>query len=175
MVDGLVVSAIGVAVVFVTLTIMMLLVMGMERAMRERKVAVESAAAGIAAVTTHEAKAAMQITVEPGNTAEVAAVALALASYLRGQGKQFEAGSISIGRASYRVEVGDISQPPVAISVNGERFWAGMNGEGLPVSVPGAPVPGARVGEAQTGRIWRSAYPLAQGGYWDRRGWSGRL
>ncbi|MEE8470082.1 MAG: OadG family protein [Dehalococcoidia bacterium] len=173
--DGLLLSVIGIAAVFVTLTVLMLFVMGMERVLRGRGVAVEGMAAEGAAVATGEVGAVAEMAAEPGDTVEVAAVALALASYMRGQGKQFGAGPLAVGGAQYQVEVGDLSRSPVVVVVNGQSYWASMDGEGLPVAAQIAPVLRARTGETQRGRGWRSAYPPAQGGHWDRRGWSGGL
>ncbi len=164
--EGLLISGVGVGAVFGTLAILMFLIVGMGRVFRSDGVAVEEAvaAAGV------EAKVGEGLE----DTVEVAAIALALASYMKERGKELGGRHIAVGGVHYQVEVGDLSLSPVAVVVNGESHWASVDGEGLPVTEQIAPVPGAQMRDTPRGRSWRSAYPLAQGGaYWDRRGWGG--
>lgn len=158
--EGLLISVVGVAAVFVSLTVLMLLIRGMKRVFRSEEV-----------VAGGEAEA--KVGAEPEDTVEVAAIALALASYMKKRGKELGGWPIAVGGVYYQVEVGDLSHSPVAVVVNGRSHWASADGEGLPVIEQIAPVLGARMRDIQRGRNWRSAYPLSQGGYWDRRGWGG--
>ena len=167
-IEGLRISGIGVGAVFGTLAILMFVMMGMGRVFRTGGVAVEEAVA--VAVGGVEAKVGEGLE----DTVEVAAIALALASYMKERGKELGGRPIAIGGVHHQVEVGDLSRSPVAVVVNGRSYWASVDGEGLPVTEQIAPVLGAQMRDTQRGRNWRSAYPLAQGTYWDRRGWGGR-
>lgn len=165
--EGLIISGVGIATIFVTLTVMMLLMRGMERVFRQDEVSVEEmeATGGIK----------REPDIEPENSAEVAAITLALVSYMKEQGRELRGRPFSIGGRQYQVELGDLSRSPVAVVVNGESYWASVGGEGLPVAEQVVPVLGTEVREAQRGQGWRSAYPPDQGGFWERRGWSGRI
>jgi len=165
-VEGLLISGVGIGAVFGSLLIIMFLMMGVERVFRGDGVAVEE----LVAVEGEEARVGEGLE----DTAEVAAIALALASYMKERGKELGGRPIAIGGVHYQVEVGDLSRSPVAVVVNGRSYWASVDGEGLPVAEQIAPVLGAQMRDTQRGRNWRSAYPLAQGAYWDRRGWAGR-
>ena len=150
MTDGLLLSAIGLASVFAILTIIMLLVRMLVRLLRNGEVPVEQAAvarAGSALVTgatetpeevaTGEApastpvgapEAAIREPEQPGiegrpgprDAAEVAAIAVAVAARMRGQGKEWRGPRIVIDGAQYEVNLGDPSQSLVAATVNGE-------------------------------------------------------
>ncbi len=108
----------------------------------------------------------------PESTAEVAAIALAVAAHLRKQGRELTGRPLVIEDVQYEVEVGDHSHSPVDVTVNGEMFAASLDGRGLPVGRGAPPAGTVRIGDAQRGRAWRSACPVPQGGHWDRRGWS---
>ena len=159
-IEGLLISGVGIGAVFGSLLIIMFLMMGVERVFRSDGVAVEG----------EEARVGEGLE----DTAEVAAIALALASYMKERGKELGGRPIAVGGVHYQVEVGDLSRSPVAVVVNGRSHWASVDGEGLPVTEQIAPVLGAQMIDIQRGRNWRSAYPLSQGGYWDRWGWGGR-
>ena len=165
--EGLSISGIGVGAVFGSLIVLMFVMMGLERVFRSAEVAVEEtvAAGGV------EAK----VGEGPEDMVEVAAIALALASYMKERGKELGGRPIAIGGVNYQVEVGDLSRSPVAVVVDGRSYRACVDGEGLPATERIALVLGTQLRDAQRGWNWRSAYPLAQGGYWYRRGWLGRL
>lgn len=166
-VEGLFISGVGVGAVFGSLLIIMFLMMGVERVFRSDGVAVEEA------VAAGDVEAKVGEGLE--DVVEVAAIALALASYMKERGKELGGRPIAISGVHYQVEVGDLSRSPVAVVVNGGSYWASVDGEGLPVIEQIAPALGTQMRDTQRGRNWRSAYPLAQGGaYWDRRGWAGR-
>ena len=170
MLEGLLITVVGMAVVFVVLAILMYVIMGMERLFREKGVAEvvsEKVAVTEALPQAPEAGAA------PESTVEVAAIAVALASYLKERGKKLGA-SLSVGSEHYHVEMGDPSVSPVNLKVNQEHYCAAVGDEGLPPAEQDASVaPQAK--EAQRGSPgWRSAYPPPQGGFWCRRGWTGR-
>ena len=170
MLEGLLITVVGMAVVFVVLAILMYVIMGMERLFREKGVAQivsEKVAVTEALPQAPEAGAA------PESTVEVAAIALALASYLKERGKKLGA-SLSIGGEQYHVEMGDPSIPPVNLKVNQEHYRAAIGEEGLPPAEQAASVaPQAKDGQRGSPG-WRSAYPPPQGGFWCRRGWTGR-
>ncbi len=156
LIEGLSISGIGVGAVFGSLIVIMFVMMGIERVFRSDGVAVQEKAGG-----------------GPRDMVEVAAVALALASYMKQRGKGLGGRMIAISGVNYQVEVGDLSRSPVAVVVNGGSYRASVDGEGLPVAERIAPVVGAPMRDARRGRNWRSAYPLGQGGrHWDRRGWA---
>ena len=114
----------------------------------------------------------VEVQEQPEDTVEVAAIALALAAHMSGRGKALGGRPITIGGVEYQVDVGDLSTSPVAVTVNGARYWTSLDGKGLPLAVGGVLVIGARMRDAHGNRVWRMAYPLGIGGYWDRRGWS---
>ena len=163
--EGLLISGVGIGAVFGSLLIIMFSMMGLERVFRGQGVAVEELVA--------EGGVGAGVGETPGDIVEVAAIALALASYMKERGKELGGRPIAISGVQYQVEVGDLSRSPVAVVVNGRSHWASADGEGLPVTEQIAPVLGTAMRETQRGRNWRSAYPLSIGGYWDRRGWGG--
>ena len=63
----------------------------------------------------------------------MAAIALALACYLREQGKELRP-PIAMNGVQYQVEIEDLSCYPIAVAVNGDRWWAKVCGEEPPVT-----------------------------------------
>jgi hypothetical protein len=107
---------------------------------------------------------------DAGELAEVAAIAVALGAYMRGAGRELSGHRMRIDDASFEVEVGDHSLPSIPVTVNGHRFLASL-GSGAPGTVRTGPAVITRRPHALNATGWRSAYTIAQGGYWDRRGW----
>ena len=170
MLEGLLITVVGMAVVFVVLAILMYVIMGMERLFREKEVA-QIVSEKVA--VTEELPQAPEAGATPESTVEVAAIAVALASYLKERGKKLGA-SLSVGSEHYHVEMGDPSVSPLNLQVNQEHYCPALGEEGLPPPEQAASVvPQAK--DAQRGSPgWRSAYPPPQGGFWCRRGWTGR-
>jgi hypothetical protein len=110
----------------------------------------------------------------PEDGAEVAAIALAIASHMKERGRDLH-GHLVIGDTEYSVSVGLPWDYPVPIVVDGEKYWASLDGRGLPVGGGATPLRATRIGDAQRGRQWRSAYPMPIGTPWDRRGWTRRM
>lgn len=168
--EGLIIALIGMGAVFVSLTIIMFLMIGMERIFRKRGMSVHESMAvgwGVAGLGMER-----EAGVESLDAVEVAAITLALASYMKERGKQLGT-SVVINGLCYKVEVGDTTCSPVSVVVSGESHLACLDGEGLPVIGGIAPMPIVQIRDTQHAQVWRSVHPLAQGGYWDRRGWSG--
>lgn len=107
---------------------------------------------------------------DAGGLAGVAAIAAALAAHLRGAGRELSGRRMRIDGASFEVEVGDHSLPSIPVAVNGQRFLASL-GPGAPGAKRAGPAVIPRRPPVRHATGWRSAYPVAQGGYWDRRGW----
>jgi sodium pump decarboxylase gamma subunit len=168
MLEGLLISVIGMFVVFVVLTILMFVIIGLERLFRHKEVS--EVAAEMVAV--EQAEPPKEV-VRPGDTAEVAAIALALTSYLKERGKKLEK-PLAIDGAQYQVEIDDISRTPMTVVVDGDSYRAAVGEEGLPPTEQIAPVPGTQRREPQRGLGWRSIYPPSQGGFWNRRGWTSK-
>lgn len=168
MIEGLLITVIGMLVVFVVLAILMFVIMGLERLFRVKAVS-EVAAEKTAAEGAEPQKEALR----PEDTAEVAAIALAMAAFLKERGKRLEK-PIAINGAEYHIEMSDISCSPTTVVVNGDCYRAVIGEEGLPPTEQITPVPGTRRREPQRGLGWRSIYPPSQGGFWYRRGWSGK-
>jgi hypothetical protein len=187
--EGLFISVVGMAMVFVVLIIIMFLMMGIERLFREDEgtadlsvVAVgdpeltmagarrEDAGASTAGAQQAAGLGGMLMTIgvelqaEPEGTAEVAAIALALAAHLSKRGSELGGRPMAIGSAEYAVEAGDPWSSPVAVSINGERCWGSLDGTGLPVGGTAVPTFLPLPSEPQSGRQWRSAQPIGQGG-----------
>jgi Na+-transporting methylmalonyl-CoA/oxaloacetate decarboxylase gamma subunit len=171
MLEGLFISLVGMGAVFVSLTIIMFLMMGIERVFRSEGMAIE----GMLAVGEMIAEAGVVTGGEkPGGTAEVAAITLALARHVKERGKELGT-SITINDVNYQVEVGDISGSPTSVAVNGESFWGAVDGAGLPFAKQTGIKITTQERSPQRERVWRTAYPPLQGGdYWCRRGWTGR-
>lgn len=198
--EGLLISVVGMGMVFVVLIIIMFLMMGIERLFREEQEVVDgegalsavewevgSVATGDGGAKSGQTRAhqpaglggvlmsiGVEVQAKAEDAAEVAAIALALAAHLSKRERSFEGRPIVIGDVEHSVEVTDPWSSPVAVTVDGEVCWASLDGKGLPVIRRGMPVIGDRAPDAQSGRLWRSAHPVGQGGYWDRRGWSKR-
>ncbi len=169
MIEGLSISGIGVGAIFGSLIVIMFVMMGIERVFRSDGVVVEEVVEEVVAAGSVEAKVGGKVE----DMVEVAAVALALASYMKERGRELGGRPFAISGVNYQVDVGDLSRSPVAVVVNGVSYRASVDGEGLPVAERVAPVVGTQMREIRRGRNWRSAYPLGQGGrYWDRRGWA---
>ena len=170
MLEGLFISLVGMGAVFVSLTIIMFLMIGIERVFRsEEPIAEEISVAGggtmpIAPVTER---------MGPESQAEVAAIVLALALYLKERGRQVGR-SIDIEGVHYRVEVGDTTDSTVSVIVNDEMYCGSLGDHGVLMNVQTGLRIESGVGDRKRGRIWRTAYPLLQGGYWTRPGWTGR-
>jgi Na+-transporting methylmalonyl-CoA/oxaloacetate decarboxylase gamma subunit len=165
MVEGLFISLVGMAAVFVSLTVIMFLMMGIERVFRSQGVAVQEAIALGEGLVTEA--------VGPEDAVEVAAVALALASHLRERGRELGT-TIAVDGLEYEVDVGDTARPPVAVAVNGESFRGSVGEERLSLARTATMMIAARLRRPRGERVWRSAYPLPRGDYWCRRGWTGR-
>ena len=160
MTDGLMVSSIGIASAFAVLIVVMLLTRLITRVyppMQEAGPGAEAATRGLVAPGAEEvappvAPAEVEEHLVPESTDEVVAIALALAKRMRDQGRGLEGRKLVIGEASYDVDVGDLSHSPVSVTVNGEEFWASLDGKGLPVARQNAPARGARTEAVQRGR-----------------------
>jgi len=164
MIEGLLISVVGMVVVFVALAILMFMIMGMGRLLSDKVV--------VGSVVVEEVVAGKE-EVKAEDTAEVAAIALALASYLKERGKALGR-PIAISDVQYQVEIGDLSHFPVSLMVNQDSYRAAVGDEGLPTTEQVSPKFVARAKGTQSGPGWRSAYPPSQGKYWSRRGWTGR-
>ena len=171
MLEGFFISLVGMGAVFISLAIIMLIMMGIERVFRSEEVAVEE----MLAVEEIIAEAGVVVEHEkPVSMAEVAAIALTLAKHIKGRGKELGT-SITINDVYYQVEVGDISGSPISVVVNGENFWGVVDGQGLPAAKRTSLSIKTKARSPRHERVWRTAYPPLQGGdYWCRRGWTGR-
>jgi len=152
MLEGLLITVIGMVVVFVVLTILMFMIMGMERLFRGK----EGAEVAVEKVAVEGVEPQKEV-VKPEDTAEVAAIALALASYLKERGKKLEK-RIAIDDSQYKVEISDISRTPTTVVVDGDTYQAAVGEEGLPPTEQIAPVPGTQRREPQRGLGWRSIH-----------------
>ncbi|UCG83281.1 MAG: OadG family protein [Dehalococcoidia bacterium] len=170
MLDGLFISLVGMGAVFISLTIIMFLMMGIERIFRSEELSAEEISVIGGEITTVWPVTAR---VEPQSQEEVAAIALALAAYMKERGKQIGQ-YIAIHGTNYQVEVGDTVDDPVSIVVNGEKYRGSLSDNGLSMDLRMGFRVVSGVGERKQGRIWRAAYPFLQGGLWTRHGWSGR-
>ncbi len=168
MLEGLLIAVIGMFVVFVVLTILMFVIMGLERLFRDR-----GAGEVAAAKVTVEGAEPPKKVVRPEDKAEVAAIALALASYLKEQGKKLGK-PLAIDGAQFQVEIDDVSRTPTTVVVDGDSYRAAVGEEGLPPTEQIAPLLVIQRREPQHGLGWRSIYPPSQGGFWNRRGWTSR-
>jgi Na+-transporting methylmalonyl-CoA/oxaloacetate decarboxylase gamma subunit len=165
MIEGLFISLVGMVSVFVILVLIMLVMMGIERVFRDGEVVVEEAVAGAGTVVDRG---------HPDSMHEVAAIAVGLAAYLGERGRELGT-SLTINNVRYEIGLGDISAPVGNMTVDGEAYRASVGDEGLPVAgrTTWGMVRDTRDGHA--GRAWRSVYPPSTGGYWSRRGWTGRV
>lgn len=169
MLEGLLVCVIGIAVVFVALAVLMFMIMGMGRFLGGE----EQAEGKPFADEKTKPDEISPKTIQPEDSAEVAAIALAVASYMKQSGRQLGP-YITINNMEYQLDLGELYPPPISVEINGERFWATLNGEGLPVATQPELKLGLWPRAASRGPVWRSAYPLPQGSYWVRGGWTGR-
>ena len=169
MLEGLLVCVIGIAVVFFALAVLMFMIMGMGRFLGGEEKTEEKPVAGDKTKSDEMSPK----TVQPEDSAEVVAIALAVASYMKQSGRQLGP-YITINNMEYQLDIGELHTPPISVEINGEKFRATLNGEGL----PGATQPELKLviwpRAASRGPVWRSAYPLPQGSYWVRGGWAGR-
>jgi Na+-transporting methylmalonyl-CoA/oxaloacetate decarboxylase gamma subunit len=170
MAEGLFISLVGMGAVFLSLTIIMFLMMGIERVFRDEEQALEEGSGVREGWTIVEP---VQRKTVPESNIEVAAVVLALTSYLKERDRDLGT-SIAINDVHYHVGTGDISVSPTSVEVNGERFLGAVGGEGLPVIKHTSLLIGPRTRDVGRERIWRLAHPFSIGGYWSRHGWSGR-
>ena len=179
MLEGLIISLVGMAAVFVSLTVSMFLMIGVERAFRADTIAVVDGAAvaealdpiGTAIDEDRERGRLAADSVHPESTAEVAAIALALAVHLTERGKKLGS-CLRFNDVDYHIDVGDLGGV-VDIGVDGDAFRGSVGEEGLPPTSRldfGRLLRGAR---PQRVGAWRSACPPALGGYWSRGGWVG--
>ncbi len=170
MADGLFISLVGMGAVFVSLTIIMFLMVGIERVFRDEEVIGEATLAVGDAVALSRS---VRETVDPEDSVDVAAITLALASHMKKQGKQLGM-SVVINDIHYKVDAGELSCTPVVVVVNGESYWGSVGDDGLSFAEKAFLKIGMQVRDPQRERIWRTAYPPSRGGYWSRSGWTGR-
>jgi len=168
--EGLFISLVGMGAVFASLTIIMFLMMAIERVFRNEELAAEGGLAAGAAGTLTETTVKR---LEPESLEEVAAITLALTSYIRGHGRKMGK-SISIDGVSYQIEVEDAFDTTAGVVVNGESYRGSLGDNGLPPAGQTALRIDSKKGDNRRERIWRASYPPSQGGYWTRTGWTGR-
>jgi Na+-transporting methylmalonyl-CoA/oxaloacetate decarboxylase gamma subunit len=168
--EGLFISLVGMGAVFVSLTIIMFLMMAIERIFRNEELAVEGGPAVGEAWTLAET---IEKKEEPESLAEVTAITLALASYMKGRGRTIGK-SISVDGVSYQIEVEDAFETTAGIVVNGESYRCSLGDNGLPPVGQTALRIDSKKRDNQRERIWSASYPPSQGGYWTRSGWTGR-
>jgi Na+-transporting methylmalonyl-CoA/oxaloacetate decarboxylase gamma subunit len=168
--EGFFISLVGMGAVFISLTIIMILMMVIERAFRSEELAIEEGLANGDAVVLIEPE---ERSIEPEGLAEVAAIALALTAYLKNRDRDL-GDSITINDVRYYTEIGDISCSPTSIAVNGNMYWCAVGEDGLPFSRRTSLWIEPRSKDVKHGRNWRSIHSPSIGGYWARRGWTGR-
>ncbi|MEE8372910.1 MAG: hypothetical protein V3R87_04305 [Dehalococcoidia bacterium] len=198
--DALFISGVGIGMAYAVLAIMMFMTMGLVRFYRGKKASPdangggggeqetmlgggrsESGAAPAAGTwqlagpggTLMTTGAEQQL--RPEDATEAVAIVLALAAHLGERGQELGGRPILIGDAEYVVALTDPWSSPVAVMIDGERCWGSLDGTGLPVDRTTVSTIRPQRSEAQSGRQWRSAQPIGQAGYWDRRGWSRRM
>jgi hypothetical protein len=181
MVEGLYISLVGVAAVFVSLTTIMFLMMGIERAFRGDGAATIGSVVGLEGVVEVGADMGRMVAgdvseqgARPDDSAEVAAIAVALVSHLRVRGRELGT-SLRLSDEEYRIEMGDAVDSAMSINVNGDSYRGRVGGGRLPSTSRSMlrVMPHASVSHPIAG--WRSAYPPTRGGHWCRRGWTGRM
>ena len=168
MLEDLLICVVGLAVVFVVLAILMFVIIGMGKLSGGKEVAEDATVA----VETKAEETKPEATISEDAT-ELAAIALAMASYLRQRGRDLGP-YITINNMKHQVNIGDLHSSPISVEVNGEKFRASLNGEGLPVSTQPESKPVIWPRDTRRGPVWRAACPPARGGYWSRGGWTGR-
>jgi hypothetical protein len=180
MVEGLIISLVGMAAVFVSLTVIMFLMIGVERAFRSDNIGVVDGVGvveglGSIGVGIREDEQRAELAggaASPESTAEVAAIALALAFHLGERGKVLGT-SLRLNDVDYHIEVGDMGGVAVDVSVDGDGYRGSVGEEGLPPACRSDGTRLLRAARPQRLEAWRSAYPPALGGYWRRGGWAG--
>jgi sodium pump decarboxylase gamma subunit len=168
--DGLFISIVGLGAVFVILTLIMFLMMLIERLFRSEDA---DPGMGQAADETPADGEATQGWAEPEGPCEVAAIGLALAHHLRLRGRLIGT-SIAINDIPYQLQIGDISRFPVTVVVDGECHRGAVGEDGLPCADPAPSRNEARRIDRQREWNWRTPYQLPQGGCWQPAGWSSR-
>lgn len=168
--EGAFISVIGMGLVFVVLTLMMFLMMVIERVFRADAPVPESSPSDCeTAVTSEPVRDGM----EPDGLAEIGAIALAVAAYVQERGRAFGT-SISIDGVDYEVEMRDASRNLLEVVVNGEGFRGVVSKHAQPSQSSGRLLGKTQARSPEKARLWRMAYPLAQDGYWLRGVWSSR-
>lgn len=149
MLEGLLITVTGMAVVFLVLTILMFVIMGMERLFRDKEVSEDVAEETAVEKTGAEPHAVSDAV--PDNTSEVAAITLALAFYLKQRGKRLGT-PIAISGVQYQVEMGDSSRSPVNLVVNQDCYRAAIGEDGLSIVEQGQVGPETAVRAADNER-----------------------
>ena len=170
MVEGLFISLVGMGAVFLSLIIIMFLMVGIERVFRSEETEGEGDSTVNGMIPLIEP---VQMKSEPRGTDEVAAIALALASYLRGRDKELGT-SISINGKVFHVEIEDIDNLPTSLAINGESYLGVVGERSLLFSRRSFLQIGQRKKDVHRERTWRSAHTLSLGGHWFRQGWTGK-
>lgn len=170
MVEGLFISIVGMGAVFLSLIVIMFLMVGIERVFRSEENEVEEGSAANGMIPLIEP---VQTKLEPEGADEVAAIALALASYLRGRDKKLGT-SIIVNDKEFQVEIEDIANLPTSVVINGESYLGAVGEQALPFVRRSFLRIGQRGKGVRRERTWRSAHPLSLGGYWSRHGWTGK-
>lgn len=168
MLEDLLICVIGLAVVFVVLAVLMFVIIGMGKLSVGKEVAEDANAA----VKTKPEEIRPESTISEDAT-EVAAIALAMAYYLKQKGSNLGT-HITINNTEYQVDIGDLYSPPISVEVNGAKFRASLTDEDSPVSTQPDLKPVIWPRDTERGPVWRAACPPARGGYWSRGGWTGR-
>ncbi len=168
--EGLFISAVGLGAVFVILTLIMFLMMGLERLFRSEDADPET---GQPADETPACGEATRGWAHPEGPCEVAAIGLALAHHMRRRGRQIGT-LIAINDVPYQLQIGDISRSPVTVVVDGGCHRGAVGEDGLPWAGPDPSRDEPRPADRQRERNWRTAYRLPQGGCWQPAGWSSR-
>lgn len=178
MVDSLLLSAFGMTAVFGCLIAMMFVMIGMERALREEAVSVsrmESAVQEAPAKMEAESESVdvesegiiteqdVEIIGEASNGddsfTEIAIVMGALSAYMKNHGKTLKGKTISISGLQQGCTVG--------YTTSGSVMRSSDSKQGKSERV-------VQVEGVNREQVWRSAYPLAQKGYWQRGCWGGQ-
>lgn len=168
--EGALISVIGMGLVFVVLTLMMFLMLAVERVFRADEPAQGSSPAERERADPSES---LRNGVGSERLAEVGAIALAIAVYMQERGGRFGT-SISIDGQEYEVEMKDASRGALEVVVNGEGF-RGVVGKHTQSFRSSRRLLGkTQARSLEDARRWRMAYPFAQGSYWPRGAWSHR-
>jgi sodium pump decarboxylase gamma subunit len=153
MLDGLIICVIGITTVFVTLTILMFLMMGIERIFHspqvvEKEREISSKCASKTEIVPYRA--------DVEDMAKVAAIATAVAIHRNHRNQELAhyspSEAVLVNVNGYRAVVKSMDVAPAIGVRSGTEVWQGKN---------------------HHGRMWRAAYTPSQGGYWQRLGWVG--